>query len=62
MAAALEVRLSGPRHYPEGPSDDPFINAEGREPTAKDVGDAAAMTWLGWSVLVIAAAVGWLVT
>ena len=37
MAGALAVRLSGPRRYAEGVSDDPFLNATGRDPGAEDI-------------------------
>ena len=32
MAGALNVRLSGPRLYAEGPSDDPFLNDGAPDP------------------------------
>lgn len=37
MAGALGVRLSGPRLYAEGPSDDPFLYPEGGDPGAGDI-------------------------
>lgn len=37
MAGALGVRLSGPRNYAEGPSDDPFLNPVGSDPRPKDI-------------------------
>lgn len=37
MAGALNIRLSGPRNYPQGPSDEPFLNADSPDPTADDV-------------------------
>lgn len=37
MAGALDVRLSGPRLYPEGPSDDPFLNEDAPDPTPADI-------------------------
>ncbi|MBT8459588.1 MAG: adenosylcobinamide-phosphate synthase CbiB [Boseongicola sp.] len=37
MAGALDVRLSGPRSYPEGPSDDPYLNSEAPDPTPDDI-------------------------
>ena len=37
MAGALGVRLSGPRNYAEGPSDDPFLNPVGGDPRPEDI-------------------------
>lgn len=37
MAGALGVRLSGPRSYAEGPSDDPFLNAGANDPAPTDI-------------------------
>ena len=37
MAGALGVRLSGPRHYADGPSEDPFLNPVGGDPRPKDI-------------------------
>lgn len=37
MAGALNIRLSGPRLYPEGPSDDPYLNADATDPTPIDL-------------------------
>ena len=37
MAGALGVRLSGPRLYPEGVSDDPFLNPVGGDPRPEDM-------------------------
>ncbi|SMX22575.1 adenosylcobinamide-phosphate synthase CbiB [Boseongicola aestuarii] len=37
MAGALGVRLSGPRSYAEGPSDDPFLNASANDPAPTDI-------------------------
>jgi len=37
MAGALGVRLSGPRSYPEGMSDDPFLNPVGGDPRPEDI-------------------------
>jgi adenosylcobinamide-phosphate synthase len=36
MAAALGLALAGPRHYPEGMVDDPFLNAEARQDASPD--------------------------
>ena len=37
MAGALGVRLSGPRSYREGMSDDPFLNPVGGDPRPEDI-------------------------
>ncbi|MCV6593243.1 MAG: adenosylcobinamide-phosphate synthase CbiB [Silicimonas sp.] len=37
MAGALAIRLSGPRRYAEGMSDDPFLNPVGSDPTPDDL-------------------------
>ena len=37
MAGALGVRLSGPRNYAEGMSDDPFLNPVGGDPRPEDI-------------------------
>ncbi|EMD82840.1 adenosylcobinamide-phosphate synthase CbiB [Pacificimonas flava] len=37
MAHALGIVLSGPRHYPEGPSDDPWLNAAGQPASMADI-------------------------
>jgi adenosylcobinamide-phosphate synthase len=37
FAGALGIRLSGPRLYAEGPSEDAWLNAAGRDPTAQDM-------------------------
>ena len=37
MAGALGVRLSGPRQYAEGPSEDPFRNPVGGDPRGADI-------------------------
>ena len=43
MAGALDVRLSGPRLLPEGPSDDPFLNADASDPNAADIDRALGL-------------------
>lgn len=43
MAGALGVRLSGPRSYPEGPSDDPFLNADADDPNPADIDRALTL-------------------
>ncbi|WP_417599969.1 adenosylcobinamide-phosphate synthase CbiB [Pararhodobacter oceanensis] len=37
MAAALQVRLSGPRVYAEGIANEPWVNARGADPDARDL-------------------------
>jgi len=43
MAGALDVRLSGPRSYPEGPSEDAFLNAVADDPTPVDIDRALSL-------------------
>lgn len=43
MAAGLEVRLSGPRTYHDGQSDDPWLYGEGRDVEGPDVTHALAI-------------------
>lgn len=40
MAGALGIALAGPRHYAEGPVNDPFLNEEGRAATPADINRA----------------------
>ena len=40
MAGALGIALAGPRHYAEGPVDDPFLNAGARAATPDDINRA----------------------
>lgn len=37
LAAALGVRLSGPRKYKEGVADEPWLNGHARDPAAQDI-------------------------
>lgn len=37
MAGGLGIRLSGPRIYATGPTDDPWVHAEGTDPGAPDI-------------------------
>ncbi|MEL6679264.1 MAG: adenosylcobinamide-phosphate synthase CbiB, partial [Pseudomonadota bacterium] len=51
MAARLGIALSGPRLYAEGPSDDPFLNAEARHDlTAADIAAAVRVLWQVWAI------------
>ena len=60
MAGALDVRLSGPRQYSEGPSADPWLNATGRDPGRTDISGAAGLMWRAWAIFVIATGVLWM--
>lgn len=59
MAGALGVRLSGPRDYEDGPSDDPWLNAVGGDPTNEDLRRGLrlyrhALAWLAVFLLICA--------
>jgi adenosylcobinamide-phosphate synthase len=43
MAGALGIKLAGPRRYPEGLVDDPYLNADGRDATPADIRRALRM-------------------
>ena len=43
LAGALGVRLSGPRAYPGGVSEEPWLNAEARDPNANDISKGLAV-------------------
>lgn len=43
MAAALEVRLSGPRQYGEEVADEPWLNGEARDPRDADIREGLAV-------------------
>lgn len=43
MAAALGVRLSGPRSYGNRVSDEPWLNADARDPNARDIDRGLAL-------------------
>ncbi len=51
MAAALGLRLSGPRDYAEGPSNDPWLNPQGRDPDRHDIAAATRLMWRAWGLL-----------
>lgn len=51
FAGALGVRLSGPRLYAEGQSQDPWLNPGAPDPTAADVKRGL---WLYWRVVALA--------
>ncbi|QPH52771.1 adenosylcobinamide-phosphate synthase CbiB [Pontivivens ytuae] len=51
MAGALDIALSGPRIYAEGPSDDPWLNVHGRKTAdAEDVRHCVSLMWRTWAV------------
>lgn len=59
MAGVLGVRLSGPRIYHDRIADEPWLNAEGPDPSARDIGHALGiyvrtMVVLGTSLAVLA--------
>lgn len=45
-SGALDLRLGGPVSYAEGPSDRPWLNETGRDPTAWDIGRAVRLMWV----------------
>jgi adenosylcobinamide-phosphate synthase len=52
FAGALGVRLSGPRLYAEGQTQDPWLNPGAPDPTAADLKRGL---WLYWRVVILAA-------
>ncbi len=58
MAGALGVRLSGPRQYADGPSDDPFLNPVGGDPRPEDIllGLRLFRRTVLWAALILAIA------
>lgn len=58
MAATLGVRLAGPRIYGGRPTNDPWINAEGRAAGAEDIRRAVRLLWRGWALLLLVALIG----
>ncbi|MDT8344118.1 MAG: adenosylcobinamide-phosphate synthase CbiB [Thermohalobaculum sp.] len=66
MAASLGVALAGPRFYGGVPTDDPFLNPQGRSRArAADIRAAVGLIWRAWGVLLGLALVwgglGWLI-
>ncbi|MGV8955083.1 MAG: adenosylcobinamide-phosphate synthase CbiB, partial [Cypionkella sp.] len=62
MAAALNIRLSGPRLYASGPTNEPWVNAGAPDPSPEDVETGLAlyrraMAGLAAALLVLALAV-----
>ena len=52
MASCIDVALAGPRVYHGTPTDDPFVNPEGRKTIgAAEVRDAVRVLWRAWAVL-----------
>ncbi|WP_316016039.1 adenosylcobinamide-phosphate synthase CbiB [Roseobacter sp. HKCCA0434] len=52
MAGALGIRLSGPRRYAEGWTEQPWLNAKGRDAQAVDIEKATALMWRAWGLAV----------
>jgi len=62
MAGALGVRLSGPRNYHGGVANEPWLNADARDPLASDIGRALKLyrrAMLLLAVLLLILAVLW---
>ena len=58
MASILGVALSGPRVYADGPTEDPYVNPEGRRDIgAADIERAVGALWRAWAALLILALV-----
>jgi adenosylcobinamide-phosphate synthase len=53
LAAALEVRLSGPRVYHDGVADEPWLNPDAPDPQAVDIGRALRLFRLVMLALVL---------
>ncbi|MEO0621966.1 MAG: adenosylcobinamide-phosphate synthase CbiB [Pseudomonadota bacterium] len=52
MAAGLGVALSGPRSYGGQPTDEPWVNAEGRrDPGAAEIRRACTLLWRAWGIV-----------
>lgn len=58
VAASLGIRLAGPRIYGGIATDDPYLNAEGRDPAVPDINDAVALIWMAWGALLVLALLG----
>lgn len=60
MAAALDIRLSGPRHYDGSESDDAWLHGEGSEPDGYDVIKAIRLyeILLNWVMIIALVMVG----
>ncbi|MEL6415469.1 MAG: adenosylcobinamide-phosphate synthase CbiB [Pseudomonadota bacterium] len=60
MAGGLNTKLSGPRAYDDGISEEPWLNAEGQDPVAEDIREglalyvrAMAMAVLGLTIIAL---------
>ncbi len=53
MAGALGIRLSGPRIYADRISDEPWLNAEGRDPVSADLRRALSIYRIGCALLLV---------
>ena len=52
MATCIDVALAGPRVYHGTPTDDPFVNPDGRKTIgAAEIRDAVRVLWRGWAAL-----------
>lgn len=58
MAAALGIRLSGPRHYSEGPAAEPWLNPGCPDPGAAEIGRALLLARRALVVLLGSLAAG----
>ena len=57
-AHSLDIALSGPRVYDGRPTDDPFVNDEGRKALGPDDIEATTrLLWRAWAVLLVPVAV-----
>ena len=61
MASALGVRLSGPRAYDGGMSDEPWVNADAPDPGAADIDRGLSLFRSAMLALAILLAIFWLI-
>jgi len=60
MAASLGLALAGPRVYGGVPTDDPYLNPQGRgDARPSDIRAAVRLIWRAWGVLVVLAGLWW---
>lgn len=57
MAGALGLRLSGPRQYETGPTQDPYVNASGQDPKPRDISRALRLYWRALAAMAVLLAV-----
>ncbi len=53
MAGALGLRLSGPREYETGPTQDPYVNAAGADPAPRDIARALRLYWRALAAMAV---------